>query len=151
MQRFFLLLAMLALYSATATPVSAESFVIEHPAPKGVVGNDGIKCIGEASHNGNSYRYVAWVGADADEMASDHPDTERTWQMNDCKRSLYDPNVFGSMAMWIRHGYDGSLCLRTHPGARILGVGESEDDYCYVMPPAPDFDPSTIKMTIERV
>jgi hypothetical protein len=144
------LLATAALMNPGAIPAHAESYTAEHGAPKGVIGHDGVKCIGEASYQGNSYRYVVWIGADAEEMASGS-DAERAWQENDCKRSLYDTNVPASMASWIKRGYDGQYCLRTNPNARILGVGESEDDYCYTMPAFPDFDPSTIKMTIQRV
>lgn len=146
----FLVSLILALALFTPGLAHAESFVVERPAPKGVVGFDGVKCIGEADYNGNHYRFVAYEGADADEMASDSG-RERKWQENSCRRILYNDQVYGSMATWIKRGYDGSLCLLWHPGARLRGVDEPEDLYCYVMPPAPDFDPSTIKMTIERV
>lgn len=49
--------------------------------PKGVVGNDGIRCHGEVTQDGHTYVYTNYVGADADEPT----DREHAWQRSYCQ------------------------------------------------------------------
>ena len=146
----FLIAVLLAFVLFTPGLAHAESYVIDSGPQKGVVGYDGIRCIGEATYQGHSFRYVVYVGADADEM-SGNPARERAWQESECRYSLMSETSYGSMVNWIRRPYDGELCLLWHPDARLRGVDEPEDLYCYKKPAFPDFDPKIIKMTIERV
>jgi hypothetical protein len=52
--------------------------------PKGIIGNDGIRCIGESTNGDVTYRSITYIGADGDEMAAD-PSRERAWQAGHCR------------------------------------------------------------------
>lgn len=80
------LLLVLAPYSglATVNVAHAETIVLDEGPPKGVVGQDGIRCIGTASAGGHTVTLVQYIGADGDEMAN-NPDRERSWQSNYCE------------------------------------------------------------------
>lgn len=70
------------------TPVHAETVVWDEAAdggvPKGVVGNDGIRCTAESTDGEHTYRTIFYIGADAGEMATD-PLRERRWQKEHCQ------------------------------------------------------------------
>lgn len=52
--------------------------------PKGVVGADGIRCTGMSTNGDVTYINHGYIGADAEEMASD-PRREQSWQANQCR------------------------------------------------------------------
>lgn len=52
--------------------------------PKGVVGADGIRCIGVSTNGELTYRNIGYIGADAGEMA-DNPVREQAWQREHCQ------------------------------------------------------------------
>lgn len=144
----FALVAALALVASSgvvpALPTEtahADSFTIDPGAPKGVIGYDGIRCIGEADAGGHHFRYVAYVGADGDEPA----DSEHAWQASECNRILKV-----DMVRWAATPYNGEYCLLWHPDARNPGIDEPPDLYCY-RKPAVHLDPASIKVTIQRV
>lgn len=83
--RWFFVLCFLMLLSTPAFAQEMETTVID--PPKGVVGYDGIQCVGEATQGGYSHRIVTYVGADAGEMSS-NPDRERAWQIDQCRSDL---------------------------------------------------------------
>jgi len=77
-----------ALWVLVCTPAHAETVIWDEASdggvPKGVVGNDGIRCIATATAGGDTYTAIRYIGADADEMAS-NPDRERNWQAEHCR------------------------------------------------------------------
>ena len=87
MKRLLAITGLLAL-SLAPTIAHAETVVWDEASdggiPKGVVGSDGVRCIGEATAGGTTYRAIRYIGADADEMASD-PGRERAWQVEHCR------------------------------------------------------------------
>lgn len=86
-------LALALLCSLLVAPMAVSAEVYEWDAadtvgmPKGVAGADGIRCHGEATQDGHTYKYTNYVGADADEMSSDSA-RERAWQTSFCRHIL---------------------------------------------------------------
>jgi len=121
MRKLFAILALLVLMMAP-TVAHAELVVWDEAedggVPKGVVGHDGVRCIGEATAGGTTYRAIRYIGADAEEMSS-NPTRERNWQVEHC-RWINSQDV-GGVRGWFRWQ---------------RGI---------------DIDPSTIKITVERV
>lgn len=70
-------------------PFKAQETVVWDEAedggvPKGVVGNDGVRCRGESSSGDLTHITFFYIGADGDEMAS-NPSRERAWQKEHCQ------------------------------------------------------------------
>lgn len=90
-RRFALLAALLC---SLVAPTMAFAETVEWDAagdgvgvPKGIIGQDGIACHGEATQDGHTYKYTNYIGADGDEMAS-NPQREQAWQTNYCRHVL---------------------------------------------------------------
>jgi hypothetical protein len=100
-----LLLALAPLGAIGVQTAHAETVVWDDGPPKGVVGADGIRCIGTASAGGHTYTSVKYVGADAGEMSSD-PQRERNWQRSQCEWE--QRQLIGGVPGWFkyRHGID---------------------------------------------
>jgi hypothetical protein len=81
----------------------AEEASFDPGPPKGVVGQDGIACVGKASQGGNSLTYTVYIGADGDEMR-DRPDRERSWQTDYCHWALEQ-----DMSGWFKYQWDTAL------------------------------------------
>jgi hypothetical protein len=66
------------------TVVHADDYTSDEGPPKGVIGYDGIQCIGETTQQGHHLKIITYVGADAGEMAT-NPERERAWQKEHCQ------------------------------------------------------------------
>lgn len=79
--------ALLLVLAFTDLPAYAETITWDEAEdggiPKGVVGYDGIRCIGESTNGDLTYRNIGYIGADAGEM-SDNPKRESAWQSEHC-------------------------------------------------------------------
>lgn len=148
MWRFLLISAFLVTVTVFPDSAYADSFVSDPGAPtKGVVGHHGIRCIGEASAEGHSLRYVIYVGADEDEAPTGGSISarEKSWQESYCFAKIQE-----EMPRWAAHAYNGEYCLLWNPSARIPGVGEPKDLYCYTKPSL-SLSPGDIRITIQRL
>jgi hypothetical protein len=81
----------------------AEEASFDPGPPKGVVGQDGVACVGKASQDGHSLTYTVYVGADEGEMSS-NPSRERSWQSNYCQWALEQ-----DMGGWFKYQWGVSL------------------------------------------
>lgn len=112
-RRFGLLMALFALallmsgignvIAGTAKLAHAEEASFDPGPPKGVVGQDGIACMGKASQGGHTLTYTVYIGADGDEMSS-NPDRERSWQSNYCQWALEQ-----DMGGWFKYQWGVTL------------------------------------------
>jgi hypothetical protein len=99
--RFLALLAVLL--ALTVTPAYADDFIWDAAedggVPKGVVGYDGLQCVGEATQDGHHVKLTNYVGADAGWMSS-QPDRERAWQQAECRNMMRDHMRFVFLMQW---------------------------------------------------
>jgi hypothetical protein len=138
MKRYAVLLSLLA--AILAVPVAhAESYVSEPEVPKGVAGHGGIRCVGEASADGHTFRLVMYFGANGPEAR------ERAWQASRCESKMR-----AAVVAWAGTAYDGRYCLKWHPESRIRGHNEPDDLYCYTKPSA-TIQPGDVKISVERM
>jgi hypothetical protein len=138
MKRVSILLALIAMF-LLPLPASAESYVSEPEVPKGVAGHGGVKCIGEASADGHTFRLVMYFGANGD------MNRERAWQASRCESKMR-----AAVVAWAATAYDGRYCLKWHPTSRIAGHAEDPDLYCYTKPSV-TIAPGDVKISVERM
>lgn len=61
--------------------------VIDLGPPKGVVGADGVRCVGTVTQGGVTLKQVEYSGVDADEYGKD-AEREKQWSRDNCKWQL---------------------------------------------------------------
>jgi hypothetical protein len=138
MKRVSILLALIAMF-LLPLPASAESYVSDMGPPKGVAGHGGVKCVGEASGDGHTFKLVMYFGANGPEAR------ERAWQASRCESKMR-----AAVVAWAGTAYDGRYCLKWHPTSRIAGHAEDPDLYCYTKP-AVTIQTGDIRVTVERL
>lgn len=139
MRKIAALLGLLVAIVGLPGSAHAESFVSEPEIPKGVVGHGGIRCVGEASGDGHSFKMVMYFGANGP------ADRERAWQESRCEAKMRR-----AVVAWAAAEYDGRYCLKWFPESRIRGHNEPDDLYCY-RKPAVTIQPSAVKIRVERL
>jgi hypothetical protein len=138
MRRFAVFLSLLV--ASMAVPVaSAESFTSDMGPPKGVAGHGGIRCVGEASGDGHTFRLVMYFGANGPEAR------EQAWQASRCESKMRR-----AVVAWAGTAYDGRYCLAWYPESRIRGHAEPDDLYCSTKPSV-KVAPGDVKVTVERM
>ncbi|HEX5164228.1 MAG TPA: hypothetical protein VFV93_02430 [Thermomicrobiales bacterium] len=98
MRYLAILAALLAL--TIVSPVYADEFIWDAAddagPPKGVVGYDGIQCVGEATQDGHHVKLTNYVGYSAGQPEA----RERAWQLSECRNMMRDHMRFVFLMQW---------------------------------------------------
>jgi hypothetical protein len=139
-------LTILLLLFLLPLPALADTVVEHDPANGPGIGKDmspgqgGLRCHGEASYQGYTYKLTIYEAQDRDDQ--DTPG-ELAWQKNECVHDLQQ-----QMGWWFAQEYDNYYCNGAH---MIQGAVPDRNNYCYDKPALSGFDPSTIKITMTRL
>jgi hypothetical protein len=154
MRRLSLLAFLLAIFLALtglgyARPVEADLTVSQDPAhgvgiSKGIVGQGGMRCHGEATKDGYTFRLTIYEAQDKDDQ--DTP-RELAWQRSEC---VYD--LEQQIGWWFAQPYDNWYCHGSH---MIDGKPIDDLDGCYSKP-AIDYHPhvkdgSIFNVSMDRI